>query len=580
MPPEKAASTPTEPTASDALEKRALMWSFIGLGMLVIIGISGILTLRQVNESDYWVDHTRQTISTNRQLVSELQYAESGERGYVITGDEGYLELYRTSSQEVSGRLAKLKELVADNAAQLQKIEGLEALIAKRMAVLDEGVRQRKQSGFNAAQNVVVAGQGLTAMQQIRRISQGIETEENRLLQERSRTRQSRMRDGLIATLIAMLLAVIALFSAPLDVRRAVRQRDAERREKEEQEATVQALFQSAAQAILMIDRNGRIQMANPATARMLGYSESELIGQAIEVLIPEKIRSEHIAHRDQFFGNPQSRPMGLGLGLLARRKDGTEFPVDISLSYIASVHGTLGVAFVTDISKRKADEQAIRRQGEELRRLAGRLMEAQDDERRRIARDLHDDLSQELAYLAMDIGRQATNPAAKELLGDLRGLQRRAAAAAESVRLISHQLHPSILEDIGLEAALEQYCEEFQERSGITTHFTARDVPETIPREVAGSMYHIFQESLRNVSKHSEAEEVFVTLESAGNILRLSVRDEGVGLSEHKVQAGTGIGMVGMKERAYLINGTLSVESRVGEGTEVTVAVPLNPSG
>jgi PAS domain S-box-containing protein len=552
------------------------MWSLIGLGMLLVIGIAAILTLRQVNESDYWVDHTRQVISTNQQLLSDVQEAESGKRGYLITGDDGYRELHRVSSQDISATLAKLKQLTADNPGQLQRIEGLEALIAKRMAVLDEGVRQRRQSGFDAAQAVVVAGQGLAAMHEIRVISKEIETGENRLLQERSQQRQSRMRDGLIATLVATLLALIALFSAPLDVRRAVRQRDTQRREKEEQEATVHALFQSAAQAILMIDRNGRTQMANPATSKMMGYSETELIGQSIEALIPEKLRSEHVGRRDQYFGNPQVRPMGLGLDLRARRKDGTEFPVDISLSYIQTTQGTLGVAFVTDISKRKADEQSIRRQGEELRRLAGRLMAAQDDERRRIARDLHDDLSQKLAYLAMDIGRQATKPEARELLGDLRGLQRRAAEAAESVRLISHQLHPSILEDIGLEAALEQYCEEFEERSGIATHFTARDVPENIPREVASSMYHIFQESLRNVSKHSEAEEVFVTLESAGNILRLSVKDEGVGLSEQKVQAGAGIGMVGMKERAYLINGTLSIESRAGEGTEVTVAVPL----
>jgi len=347
----------------------------------------------------------------------------------------------------------------------------------------------------------------------------------------------------------------------------------------EESELRAQALFETAAQAIFLVDGSGRIVMANPATERMLGYAKGELAGQPIELLVPEKLRAGHVAHRNHYFGNPQNRPMGLGLDLQARRKDGSTFDAEISLSYIQSAQGTWAVAFVSDISKRKADEQAIRQQREDLRRLAGRLMTAQDDERRRIARNLHDDLSQTLAYLAMDIGKLlGKHSSSPELQADLHALQRRAAEAAESVRRISHQLHPSILDDIGLEAALEQYCEEFEERAGIRTNFSSQDVPESLPREVASSLYHIFQECLRNVAKHSRAEEVFVTLASAGNVLHLTVKDEGVGLTGNQPQAGTSIGIVGMRERARLVNGTLSLESRSGVGTEVSVAVPLTP--
>jgi signal transduction histidine kinase len=292
--------------------------------------------------------------------------------------------------------------------------------------------------------------------------------------------------------------------------------------------------------------------------------------------LVPEKMRGVHVRHRDHYFAQPQNRPMGLGLDLQAQRKDGSEFFVEISLSHIQTAQGTLGVAFVTDISKRKADEASIRQQREELRSLAGRLMTAQDDERRRIARDLHDDLSQKLAYLAMDIGKTATAPGVQGVV-DLRPLQIRAAEAAETVRRISHQLHPSILDDIGLEAGLDQYCEEFQQRSGIATHFTSSNVPESLATEVANSIYHIAAECLRNVAKHSNTKEVFVTLEVVDGTLRLSVRDEGVGLSPTRMQTvNAGIGIVGMKERAHLVNGKLSVQSQTGEGTEVSVEVPL----
>src|SRR5262249_39979859 len=142
-------------------------------------------------------------------------------------------------------------------------------------------------------------------------------------------------------------------------------------------------------------------------------------------------------------------------------------------------------------------------------------------------ARDLHDDLSQSLAFLAMDLGKLATRPSAQGLMGVIRPLQLRAAEAADSVRRISHQLHPSVLEDIGIEAAIEQYCEEFGPRTGIATQFTSKNVPESLPSEIAGSLYHIAQECLRNVAKHSKSARVSVELEVSGGMLRLTVKDE-----------------------------------------------------
>jgi PAS domain S-box-containing protein len=345
-----------------------------------------------------------------------------------------------------------------------------------------------------------------------------------------------------------------------------------------ESESTAHAFFQSAAQAIFIVDPAGHIVMANPATERMFGYAVSELIGKPVEVLVPDQFQAGHKQHRDRFFRHPQMRPMGLGLDLLARRKDGTEFFVEISLSHIHAAQGTLGVALVTDISKRRADEQAIRLQGEELRALAARLMTAQDDERRRIARDLHDDLSQNLAFLAMDLGKLATKPGAQDLLADIRPLQLRASDVAENVRRLSHQLHPSILDDIGLEAALEHYCEEFEQRSGITTRFTSRGVPDPLPREVASSIYHIAQECLRNVSKHAQTKTVSVTIEFVDRMLRLIIKDQGVGWKTEQPEAN-GIGIVAMRERAHLVNGTLSIQSKTGAGTEVSVDVPVIPS-
>jgi len=207
---------------------------------------------------------------------------------------------------------------------------------------------------------------------------------------------------------------------------------------------------------------------------------------------------------------------------------------------------------------------------------LAGRLMTAQDDERRRIARNLHDDLSQQLAHLAIDLGNLATKPSAREFIPDLRPIQLRAAEAAHTVRRISHDLHPSILDDLGLEAACEQFCEDFQQRTGIVTRFASRNVPESLNREIAGSIYHIAQECLRNVAKHAQTESVTVSLGINGGKLRLTVKDEGVGLPAARSENRSGIGIAAMKERAHLINGNLSIQSATGVGTEVSVEVPV----
>jgi len=572
-------STPTPVHDNPVLERRSLLWSLVGLGMLLVIAAVAVWILHEVVDADFLVDHTREVINTNSQLLTDVKDAESAERGYIITDDEGYLDPYRIAYADIQLSFEKLLKLTQDNSAQQDRLRNLKTLIEKRMDVFNTAVQQRKASGFSAAQAVVVGGQGRIVMSQIREASKQIGDEEDRLLQERIHTRQNRLQDGFIATVLAALLALIALAFAPIDVRRAVRRQKIAEEEKQESEATAQALFEAAAQAIFVVGRDGLIVMANPATEKMLGYTPGELTGQPVELLVPGNLRGGHVNHREGYFENPQNRPMGFGLDLQARKKDGSIFDVEISLSYMRRAKQILAVAFMSDISKRKADEQAIRQQGEDLRALTGRLMTAQDDERRRIARDLHDDLSQKLAYLAMDLGKLANKPTSQEMLNSLRSLQRRAGEAAESVRHISHQLHPSILDDIGLEAALEQNCEEFEERSGIRTHFLGRDVPESLPGEVASSMYHIFQESLRNVSKHSKASEVFVTLEAANGVLRLSVRDEGVGLAPAPAKSSSGIGIMGMKERAHLVNGKVSIESRAGEGTEVNVTVPLTIS-
>jgi PAS domain S-box-containing protein len=561
--------------ASDKLKRRSLFWSAVGLGMLLIMASIALWTARQVTDSDFWVAHTREVISVAQQFFADLKDAESAQRAYLITGQDEYLESYEAAANQVPNDVSTLKRLTADNPVQQERLDVLQPLVTRRLGELQERVRLRRESGFQAAERALMGGQSQELMDQILYRQKQIEHLEDQLLVDRSHTRQARIRQGFTGTVMAALLAVIALIVAPLDVRRAVAQREMARRELQESESTAHSLFEAASQGILIVDQRGQIVMANPATERMFGYQLDELRGQPVEALLPERLRTGHEAHRENYFAHPQTRPMGLGLDLQARRKDGSEFFAEISLSYIQTARGTLAVAFVTDISKRRSDEQELRQQRADLQRLAARMMTAQEDERRHIARNLHDDLSQTLAFLAIDTGKLAAQ-SPESVARQLRPLQRRAVEAAETVRQISHELHPSILDDLGLTAALEQYCEEFQERSGIATHFVSQNVPEYLPEDVSSCIYRVAQESLRNVSKHSKTETVFVRLEMVDSAVRLTVKDLGVGLARNASESRTSIGIVGMKERARLVNGNLSLQSRFGEGTEVSLEVPV----
>ncbi len=562
--------------AQDTVLRRSLIWSGVGIGTIVLIAISTFSTQRQVDLFDYWVDHSRAVISSTKALQTDLTRAESAERGFLLTGLDRYLPPFHDAESKLFESLSRLKGLTADNPAQQERLRRLEPMLRARMSVMNDIINLRATSGLQPAIDLILPGRGDEMSRQIRELAQEFENEESRLLEDRTRDRQKWSHIGLVATLVAGSLALIVMITAPIDLRRTVVQRELADRHFREAESRAHALFESASQGIFVADRDGHIVMSNSALTSIFGYSARELQTMKVEQLLPESLRDRHVGLRDQYFARPQNRPMGLGLDLQARHKDSSNFYAEISLSHIETEQGTMAVVFVTDISKRRADEMAIHQQRADLRALAGQLMTAQDDERRRIARNLHDDLSQRLAYLSMDLGKLAMRPLDPETIDHVRILQRGAAEAGETVRVISHELHPSVLDDIGLEAALEQYCEEFQERTGIRTEFKVGDLPGNIPRDVANSIYHIGQECLRNVAKHSRAQHAIVTLAMSDNILRLEVDDRGVGMRTGRA-AGSSLGLIAMKERARLVNGSVAVASREGEGTRVLVEIPLD---
>ncbi len=344
-------------------------------------------------------------------------------------------------------------------------------------------------------------------------------------------------------------------------------------------EFTLRALLESTAHAIIAVNPGENIVLANGNIENMFGYSREELIGQPLRILVPENLRERHGEHHQAYFAHMQDRPMGVGLDLHGRHKDGTIFAVEISLSAIRTEAGNLAVAVITDITQRRRMEHIAQTQAHEVQALAGSLLEAQENERRRVSRELHDQICQQLAALAIDISGLATeHPVSGSIQHHLRTLQDRVIRVSEEARHIAYQLHPSILDDLGLVASLASLCKQFSKRERMPVEFTHAALPGALPLESASCLYRVAQESLTNIAKHSRAKHVSVQLGFEHGKIALAVTDDGVGFDLETVKGRGGLGLIGMEERARLVNGKLSIASRPRQGTKISLNVPMPP--
>ncbi len=243
-----------------------------------------------------------------------------------------------------------------------------------------------------------------------------------------------------------------------------------------------------------------------------------------------------------------------------------------------------VGDIFTNALARKRADESLIakdhslRSAQENLRQLAGRLIHSQEEERSRIAREMHDDWAQRLASLEIDTARlEAYLTRDDEASLILRTVREQVMNLAEDVHSLSRQLHPSILDDLGLVEALRSECASCSRREEMRVDYRPDSVPARLPREVALCVYRVAQEALRNAAKHAGIARVLVTLKGTEGALMLRVEDQGFGFDPESPRSHPGLGLASMAERVNLVRGTFSLTSAIGQGTTVEIRVPLD---
>ena len=355
----------------------------------------------------------------------------------------------------------------------------------------------------------------------------------------------------------------------------------------EEHDRELRLLLETATQGIVSVDGKGVIVTANRALEAMFGWEEGTLVGQSIDRLVPSSFRHLHVQHRAAYFAEPRARQR---VEVFGRRKDGTTFPIEVSLNHVATPAGGHAIAFVTDITARKQAEVALQDRTVELERRTAQLSQmasdltlAEQHAREQLAKTLHDGLQQLLVSAAMNLDRQVKRDTQRglgrdELLVQAKDQLDEAIAAARS---LSFELFPPVLHGSGLPAAVAWLADWTRKQYGLVVQVSADPLANSDRKDVRTLLFESVRELLFNAVKHARVDRVALNLVlNNDDTLCITVADQGAGFDPAKLvdraKGGqVGWGLFSIRERVTLLGGRLDIDSAPGRGTRFRLIVP-----
>jgi PAS domain S-box-containing protein len=322
--------------------------------------------------------------------------------------------------------------------------------------------------------------------------------------------------------------------------------------------------------ALIVDDVHGHIVFANDRFLNLFGFRREEIEKVSLEDYVAPEYRAEL---RDRHERRMRGEAVPTHFEYEGFRRDGTRMWLEVDVVPIENETGKLvgTQSALRDITERKRAEAA-------LSAMSGRLIQAQEQERARIARELHDDINQRLALLAIELDQVQldTSTLPPEVMNHVRKLRQNAIEISSDVQSLSHRLHSSKLEYLGVVGAMSSFCKEFAARQAVEVDFNHNEIPRHVSSEVSLCLFRVMQEALHNAAKHSKVRHFDVRLECSSNRLHLTVTDRGSGFDADTAMNQGGLGLISMRERVRLVNGMIAFESKPMAGTTVRVRVPI----
>lgn len=566
----------------------------------------------QESRAQKWIGHTYEVLATVAATRAHLLDIQNGPRGFAVTGDPADLQPYEQARAAVESDLRRLQELTSGNPVQQEHLRQLEAQVAGRLGWATAIVETRRSEGFEAAGRLIDSEAGRQQMAALREALQQMEAEESRALAalwHRHHRSQAFVWAGMAVLLVGLVGALAVLY------RLVVQKHRAQQRLLEGEQQFHLMTDSVTDYAILLLDTEGRVRTWNPGAQRILGHEARDIVGQHFSRFYPEQDARDGAPMRMLEAAARRGRCNEEGWRV---RGEGTRFWARVATTPLKDAAGRItGYCTIThDLTEHKGAEEQLRsemqertRLGEELRRLnaqleaavqertlelqrsnrallgtkerlqelSARLISAQEEERRHIARELHDETGQSLTLVRMQLAELAHSGADPARVAEC---ARSVDHAVNHIRGLSLRLRPPMLDDLGLVDALEWVVEQQARAAAWRTRLQLQPLEDRLPGEVETACFRICQEALTNAARHAKAKEVSVALRLQANTLRLEVADDGrgfdLGVYRTPEERRKHFGLVSMSERAALAGGELEIDTAPGRGTRIRAVFAL----
>jgi PAS domain S-box-containing protein len=555
---------------------RGVAWAAFALAVALLIGSSVFLfrATRKLTTSEVLVAHTHEVETVLEDLGSNVFQASNSGRAFVLTGDDSLLQGYRSAVKEIPDDLKQLHQLTADNPGQGDNLKSLQADIDTEVGLISRSIQAHRQGLSSMDSDAEIARQTEDLGNQIQQTLQKMQDQEDRLLEQRQVASRANYHHTLnligVSFLVALVLLGAQMFSLNYAFSQYRRTESAARQSRE----IVDAFFSGSTVRFGILDSQFRYTRINEVLPRMMGVRAEDLLGKSVFEIFGEQGAHTKATLRGML---QTGRPLpDLAISAELPGKPGQIRHWLVNYFPISDASGAF-----TQVGLIAVDVTARRNAEDSLRKLSGRLLGIQDQERRRIARELHDSLGQYLAGLKIALemlGRSPQHANNQRLLAECSDILEKSIA---ETRTLSHLLHPPLLDEAGFASAASWFVSGFSERSGIPVSL---DLPPDLRRLSEGveiALFRVLQESLTNVHRHSRAAAAEIKVEADAEQIAIEIRDHGRGMPQQILEniedgAKLGVGLAGMRERIRELGGEFEVASDEN-GTIVRAIVPLS---